>query len=123
MTDVLSIKRSFRLFNVIDDSNRDALNIDVDFSLTSNPIVCVLNHLMNKKGKLKKIRMDNGPELVANITNDWSAMHGIEFKYIQPGKQTQNAFVESFNGSYWRGVLDKYIFEDIDQVREHTQIG
>jgi putative transposase len=49
-------------------------------------------------------------------------MQDVGFKYIQPGKPTQNAFVERFNGSYRRGVLDKYIFENIDQVREQTQI-
>jgi len=49
-------------------------------------------------------------------------MHEIEFKYIQHRKPTQNAFLELFNGSYRRGVLNKYIFEDIDQVREQTQI-
>ena len=49
-------------------------------------------------------------------------MYGIEFKFIQPGKPTQNAFVERFNGSYRRGALNKYILQDIEQVREQTQI-
>ena len=66
--------------------------------------------------------MDNGPEFIAHLTTEWSKMHGIDFKYIQPGKPTQNAFVERFNGSYRRGVLNKYIFENIDQVRDQTQV-
>ena len=121
VTDVLENKRRFRAFNIIDDYNREALHIEVDFSLTSNRIVWVLNHLINKRAKPMRIRMDNGPEFIAKITASWSEMHEIEFTYIQPGKPTQNAFIERFNGSYRRGVLNKHIFEDIDQVRDQTE--
>jgi len=122
VTDVLDNSRRFRGFNVIDDYNREILFIEIDYSLPSNRILWVLNHLIHKRGKPKRIRMDNGPEFIANITSQWSTMHEIDFKYIQPGKPTQNAFIERFNGSYRRGVLNKYIFENLDQVRAQTQI-
>ncbi len=64
--------------------------------------------------------MENGPELIAKLSQEWSEMNQIEFKYIQPEKPTQNAFIERFNKSCRNEVLDCYLFETLDQVREHT---
>jgi len=119
--DRLENRRKVRCFNVIDDANREILHVEIDYSLKSRRVIWVLNHLMKRKSKPKRIRMDNGPEFIANITQQWSKLHEIDFIYIQPGKPTQNAFIERFNGSYRRGVLNANIFENIEQLIMKTE--
>ena len=80
VTDVLENKRRFRSLTVIDDYNREALYIEFDFSLPGKRVIWVLNHLINRRGKPQKIRMDNGPEFIAKITSEWSQMHEIDFQ-------------------------------------------
>lgn len=113
MSDALSNGTKFRSFNVIDDYNREILFIETDYSLKRSRVIWVLKHLNNRYGKPQKIRMDNGPEFVAKLSQAWSVANEIEFKYIQPGKPMQNGYVERFNKSYRDGVLDAWLFDNM----------
>lgn len=97
MHDALTDGRSIRLFNVIDDFNREALTIEVDFSLPAGRVIRSLNQLIEYRGKPNQIRCDNGPEYISNELKDWATKQGIVIAYIEPGNPQQNAYVERFN--------------------------
>ena len=92
MHDSLKDGRNFRLFNVIDDFNREALGIEVDFSLPSERVIRSLMQIISWRGKPRVIRCadlgfcHNGPENISSMIQRWALECGIRFEYIQPGK-------------------------------------
>jgi putative transposase len=120
MSDSFASGQHFRTLNLIDDFNREALAIEIDTSLPTKRFIRVLEQLKECRGLPKEIRMDNGPEFIAKALENWAEKYGIDLVFIQPGKPTQNALIERFNGSYRRAVLDKHWFNSLDNVRQHT---
>lgn len=117
MSDALANGRSFRTFNVIDDFNREGLAVDVDFSLPSLRVIRSLENIIEWKGKPKMIRCDNGPEYISAELLNWADKRGIDLVHIQPGKPTQNAFVERFNRTVRHEWLELVNFESIQQAQ------
>lgn len=120
MSDALYDGRRFRTFNVVDDFNREALAIEVDTSLTAPRIILVLDRIAAWRGYPIDLRLDNGPEMVSVALADWAEQHGIGLDFIQPGKPTQNSYVERFNRTYRDEVLDLYVFSTLTEVRDIT---
>ena len=120
MSDSMIGNRKFRTFNVIDDCSREALAIEVDTSLSSKRITRVLDQIGLSRGFPKAIRSDNGPEFTSKEFAIWCVDKNIEIRFIQPGKPTQNGFIERFNRLYREAVLDAYLFFDLDQIRQLT---
>jgi putative transposase len=117
MSDNLADGRSFRTFNVIDDFNREALAIDVDFSLPSARVIRSLEQIIEQRGKPKTIRCDNGPEYISGEMRTWAFQREIELAFIQPGKPTQNAYVVRFNRTVRHEWLELVNFESIQQAQ------
>jgi putative transposase len=137
MSDSLSDGRTLRTFNVLDDYNREGLGLDVDLSLPSSRVIRALEQIIEWRGKPSAIRCDNGPEYIAQLLIDWANDQQITLLYIQPGKPTQNAYIERFNRTVRHEWLELHLFESVEQAqylatkwlwtynneRPHTAIG
>jgi putative transposase len=121
MADSLWSGRRFRTFNVLDDFNREALRIEIDTSLPAARVVRALDELIEVRGKPRRLRMDNGPEFVSKVLADWAERNGVTLQFIQPGKPTQNAYIERFNRTYRTEILDCYVFNTLSEVRRITE--
>ena len=113
--------RPYRTFNVVDDFNREALLIEIDFNLPAPRIIRELDWIAAVRGYPMKLRLDNGPEMVSMALAEWAEEHGVTLEFIKPGKPMQNGFIERFNRSYRQAVLDMYVFQSLNEVREQTE--
>ena len=120
MHDQLADGRRYRLFNVIDDCNREGLDIEVDFSLTAERVIRALNQIIEWRGQPGIIRCDNGPEYISELLKNWAEVRGIQLEFIQPGKPRQNAYIERYNRTVRYDWLAQFLFDSIEEVQEYA---
>jgi len=121
MSDSLWNGRTFRILNIIDDFNREILSVEADTSLPAVRVIRVLEQLKQTRGLPVMIRVDNGPEFISFKLDHYCRQNHVTLVFIQPGKPTQNAFIERCNGSIRKELLSAYVFQSISEVREKIQ--
>ncbi len=107
---------------MIDDFNREALNITVAKSITSERVISELNQLVQWRGLPSSIRVDNGPEFIAQVLKDWceDPNRKIDLIFIQKGKPSQNGYIERLNKTFREDILDAYQFEHLQQAQSYA---
>jgi putative transposase len=110
--------RRFRVLNIVDDVTRECLAAIPDTSISGKRVVRELTGLIAVRGKPGMIVSDNGTELTSNAVLEWCSEARINWHYTAPGKPTQNAYVESFNGRMRDELLNETLFTSIAHARE-----
>lgn len=117
VSDQLANGRRFRIANVVDDYSRECVLQVVDFSISGQRLANELDRLAARRRLPRTLVCDNGPELTCKAMFLWSRRAGVQLHFIQPGKPTQNAFVESFNGKFREYCLDLHWFASLEDAR------
>jgi putative transposase len=115
--DELSSGRTFRTLNLMDGYTREALTIEVDTSLPGLRVVRVLERLRERRGTPAVIQVDNGTEFTSRVVDQWADQNHVALHFIERGKPTQNAFIESFNGKFRDECLNQNWFVDLRDAR------
>ena len=137
LQDALASGRTIRLLSVMDVFTREALAREVDTSLPGTRVVRVLDRLRGERPLPAQIVLDNGPELISRVLEQWAHQHAVTLHFIDPGKPIQNAFCESFHGRVRDECLNEHWFlglgdarrlveawrQDDHQERPHSALG
>jgi putative transposase len=117
VSDTLTDSRRFRILTVVDDFTRECLTLVADTSLSGARVGRELDAVIARRGSPQTIVSDNGTEFTSMAILRWSQEAQIDWHYIAPGKPTQNAFIESFNGRLRDELLNETLFSSLDHAR------
>jgi putative transposase len=117
LSDAFVDGRRFRILAIVDDFTRECLALVADTSLPGLRVVRELEIIVARRGRPTMCVSDNGTELTGMAVLRWCQEMRLDWHYIAPGKPTQNAFIESFNGRLRDELLNETLFSSLAQVR------
>jgi len=118
VSDALANKRKIKMLTVIDCYSRECLRIEVDTSLNGARVARVMEELREQRGLPQKIVTDNGPEFAGKMLDAWAYTRDVKLHFIQPGKPSQNGYIESFNGKLRDECLNEHWFMSLNEARK-----
>lgn len=115
--DELADGRRVKTLTIVDDCTKASVKIIADTSIPAAYVARTLDQIKAERGLPKVIRTDNGPEFAGRVMQDWAARNGVEWRFIQPGKPVQNAYIESFNSRFRDECLSQHWFASLSHLR------
>lgn len=116
--DALATGRRIKCLTCVDHFTKECLAVTVAFGISGVQVTRILDSIALFRGYPATIRTDQGPEFTCRALDQWAFEHGVELRLIQPGKPTQNGFIESFNGRFRDKCLNENWFSDVSHVRK-----
>ncbi len=121
VADQLTDGRRFRALTIVDVFTRESLAIEVGQALKGTDVVEVLNQIRLERGAPKMLFCDNGSEFTSQIMDLWAYQNAVRIDFSRPGKPTDNAYIETFNGTLRAECLDAHWFETIMEAKESIE--
>jgi len=115
--DQLATGRKIRVLTIVDTFSRFSPAVDPRFSYRGEDVVATLEQACRSVGYPRTIRVDQGSEFISRDLDLWACQRGVELDFSRPGKPTDNAFIESFNGKFRSESLNTHWFLTLDDAR------
>jgi putative transposase len=122
LSDRLANGRSLRVLAIVDNVSKVSPAIEADFSLTGRRVTEILDRVVARYGLPRAICLDNGPEFAGKELDAWAYRRGAKLCFSRPGKPTDNAFAESFNGRLREECLDTHWFTSLAEARAGLEV-
>lgn len=122
VTDNLYTGRRIRILTVVDNFTRESLNVSARFHFKGVDVANALDDIVRLYGLPQTIKVDNGPEFISKELDLWAYTNKVKLDFSRPGKPTDNAFIESFNGRFRQECLNQHWFLSLEDAQLKTEM-